>query len=419
MLVKFKVENWKSFHCLDFSAIASSKRRFNERVPKVKNYRTVRLLPISAVFGGNASGKTNFFDALVFLQKLVRGKGVVGEKFDVKPFAFNKDDRKKPVSFEVEFLVESRIYHYELVVSYDKVHTERLAEVCKKGNLKFLFERDTDSILIPDEFKSSRLKCVREGTRDNVLFLTNSVQQRCDEFRSVYNWFDKTLLLIPPHSKIFRSFRLLQPKCRELLESFDVGFDELAKVDMTLEQIIQDMQEHNIPKELQERFREQFESAVTNVLDNRGEPAKLSKIVAIHSSEDGLEKIPFELEEESDGTRRLLNLLPALVRLRDSSQSSVVFIDELDRSMHHLLTKKLIEAYLDECSPESRTQLFFTTHDALLLDEDLLRRDEMWLVDREEGVSELMSIADYKIHKGQNLLFSYLYGRFGGIPHIH
>ncbi len=417
MLVKFKVENWKSFHCLDFSAIASSKRRFNERVPKLKNYR-LRLLPISAVFGGNASGKTNFFDALVFLQKLVRGKGVVGEKFDVKPFAFNKDDRKKPVSFEMEFLVESRIYHYELVVSYDKVHTERLAEVSKKGNLKFLFEREAGSVSISDEFKSSRLKCVGEGTRDNVLFLTNSVQQRCEEFRKVYEWFDETLLLISPNSGLFRSSRLLQPECRELLDSFDVGFDELAEVDMTLEQMIQDMQEHNIPKELQEKFREQIESALTKVFDDQGESVKIQKLVAMHSSEDDLEKIPFELDEESDGTRRLLNLLPVLVRLRDSSQSSVVFIDELDRSMHHLLTKKLIEAYLDKCSTESRTQLFFTTHDALLLDEDLLRHDEMWLVEKNDGFSELISIVEYKLRKGQKLLKSYLYGRFGGVPHI-
>jgi len=423
MLVRFKVENWKSFHCLDFSMIASRKTLFNERVVRLKKYR-LRLLPISAVFGGNASGKTNFFEALVFLQKLVRGDGVVEDKIDVKPFAFNKEDREKPVSFEIEFLVDSKIYHYEVQASYEEIVFERLAEVSPDGDLKDYFVRNRRDIELIGEYRRLELENVTYGTWKKVLFLTNSIQQDCEEFRAIYNWFNETLLLISPTFRFLPSPQLLQPECRELLEQFDVGFDELAEVDMTFEQTSQDiLNKLDVPKERREQVREGLITAFSTLaknlfIDSKEVPNKTKKLVSIHTSDDDLEKIPFALEEESDGTRRLLDILPALVRLRNSFQPSVVFIDELDRNMHHLLTRKLIETYLAKCSSESRTQLLFTTHDALLFDADLLRRDETWLVEKNNGDSTLSSISDFKVNQGQNLLYSYLYGCFGGIPRI-
>nr|VFJ87980.1 MAG: AAA domain-containing protein, putative AbiEii toxin, Type IV TA system [Candidatus Kentron sp. LFY] len=143
------------------------------------------------------------------------------------------------------------------------------------------------------------------------------------------------------------------------------------------------------------------------------------KMFTYHPKANGTEA-RFEVRQESDGSQRLIELLPAFLKLSDSSSGSnnVYIIDEIDRSLHTLLTRKLIEAYLANCSKKSRSQLLLTTHDVLLMDQELLRRDEMWVTERNAlGVSSLIPFSDYKdIRYDKDIRKSYLQGRMGGIP---
>lgn len=155
------------------------------------------------------------------------------------------------------------------------------------------------------------------------------------------------------------------------------------------------------------------------IVSREGDELVAKKLVSYHPRSDGTEA-GFEIRQESDGTQRIIDLLPAFLRLSETTMPKVFVIDELDRSLHTLLTRQLIEAYLGNCSPETRSQLLFTTHDVLLMDQDIFRRDEMWIVERDRsGASTLLSFSDYKdIRHDKDVRKSYLQGRLGGIPRI-
>jgi AAA15 family ATPase/GTPase len=142
------------------------------------------------------------------------------------------------------------------------------------------------------------------------------------------------------------------------------------------------------------------------------------KLMAAHTDVNGKDVV-FEMNRESDGSLRAIDLLPAFIDLL-SSKKKVYVIDELDRSLHSRLTRSLLEEYLKSCSITSRSQLLFTTHDLSLMDQDLFRRDEMWVVERgDDGASELIAFSDYKeIRYDKDIRKSYLQGRLGGVPRI-
>jgi AAA15 family ATPase/GTPase len=141
----------------------------------------------------------------------------------------------------------------------------------------------------------------------------------------------------------------------------------------------------------------------------------LITIGAEHENRNG-PNVSFRLEQESDGTRRLLNLLPALYHLRRSN--AVYFIDEIDRSMHPILARKFLEFFLKSCGGGKR-QIIVTTHESTLLDLDLLRRDEIWFAEKDNGGStRLYSLVDFKVRTDLEIRKHYLQGRFGAIPFL-
>ncbi len=143
------------------------------------------------------------------------------------------------------------------------------------------------------------------------------------------------------------------------------------------------------------------------------------KLISYHTKSDGTEA-KFEIHQESDGSQRVIDLLPEFLDLSQPPRGKVYIIDEVNRSLHTLLIRKRLEAYLASCSAESRSQLLFTTHDVLLMDQQLLRRDEMWIAERKQsGASSLTSFSEYKdVRNDKDIRKSYLQGRLGGIPRI-
>jgi len=143
------------------------------------------------------------------------------------------------------------------------------------------------------------------------------------------------------------------------------------------------------------------------------------KLVTYHPNADGT-STKFEIRQESDGSQRIIDLLPAILDLSEQVSNKVYVIDEMDRSLHTLLTRGLIRTYLASCSPRTRSQLLLTTHDVLLMDQRLLRRDEMWVTQRDAwGASSLYSFSDFnEIRYDKDIQKSYLQGRLGGVPRI-
>ena len=429
MIVRFSIENWMSFRDkAEFSMIATRERQHNERVPRIKKYRT-GILPITALYGGNASGKSNLFKALYFARELiVNGRRPDKSIFAKKTFRLDEKIEKHPTSFCFELLVDEIIYEYSFTATPKEIVEEKLVEITGSSE-KTLFHRlDGKSNLHDSLKKKNDLEVYFKGTRENELFLTNSIFQKVGEFLPVWSWFKNNLILIGPESQFVRFERLgddqdpLSSSVNEVLLRLDLGLRRIEGVEIPLDEVpLTDEEKEKALETVREKGGVRLSASPTKrilLTDDNGK-LKAQKLVACHSGENGRE-VQFDLQDESDGSKRTIELLPALMGLCDFSSKKVYVIDEIDRSLHTLLTRTLLEMYLESCSPESRSQLIFTTHDALLMDQNLLRRDEMWVAERDdEGASRIFSFSEYKdVRYDKDIMKSYLQGRLGGVPRI-
>jgi AAA15 family ATPase/GTPase len=403
MIISFSIENWMSFRdSVSFSMVASRERQHGDRVPKVAKYQT-RILPVAAIYGGNASGKTNFFKALSFVKGLVlRGTGP-DSLIPVEPYRLDSASIEKPSRFRLELLIDEIIYEFSFAVTRKAVVEEKLVQITSTSE-KILYDRqgdapNFDSSLDKDQFLHFAFK----GTRDNQLFLTNSVSQKVDIFRPVYDWFKDTLELIAPDSRF------------EPFEHFldEIPFENIPFPESFKSKLQEDVKEGMTIRFLASPTNERF------IITRKAGELVAKKLVTFHTRSDGTEA-KFDIRQESDGSQRVIDLLPAFLEVSATSSKKVYVIDEVDRSLHSLLTRQLIEAYLANCSTDSRAQLLITTHDVLLMDQGLFRRDEMWVAERNrKGSSELLSFSDYKdVRYDKDIRKSYLQGRLGGVPRI-
>lgn len=430
MLIRFSLENWMSFkNRVSFSMIASRELQHKERLPELPKYK-MRVLPIAAIYGGNASGKTNFFRALNFVQDLVIERTHPDSLIPVETFRLDPEAHKWPSRFEFELLIDEATYEFSFSVTREEVLEEKIVLISSHTEEE-LYSRKGQQIEFSKLFKKDEpfLKFVFKTTRKNELFLTNSIFQNSPHFRPVYDWFKDTLSLISPLSQPIQIEEFLHKEnttflnMDQMLQRLDTGIAQLRYEEVPFENL-------SLPTpimlQIQEVIKKNKEIIFGKHMTNErfvislkeGKPVA-KKLVTFHQGADGKE-VKFEVREESDGSQRVIDLLPAFLRLTDQTSKRVYVIDELDRSLHTLLTRSLLKTYLSHCTPGKRSQLLFTTHDVLLMDQKLLRRDEMWVTERDSNESSnLFSFSDYKdIRKDKDIRKSYLQGRFGGIPRI-
>ncbi|MFI5342723.1 MAG: ATP/GTP-binding protein [Chlamydiales bacterium] len=430
MLLRLSLENWMSFRDpISFSMIASQERQHGHRLAKVDKYQ-MRVLPIAAIYGGNASGKTNFFKALSFAKNLI----VKGTQPDgiINVEIFQLDDSHKidkPTRFSFELLINEVIYEFSFSLTRNAILDEKLVQVSSYSEKTLYHRKDGKPNFDASIENDQSLHFAFKGTRDNQLFLTNSVSQRIDAFRPIYDWFKNTLELLAPDSR-FSSFEHyldeehpLFASMNTMLTQLDTGITHLGSETLIFESV-------PLPESLKSKLREELSEGTTVLLLNslrnerfvitrKNGELIIKKLITYHRNADGSE-VKFEMRQESDGSQRVIDLLPAFVELSAADSKRVYIIDELDRSLHTLLTRHLLEHFLSTSSPESRSQLIFTTHDALIMDQKLLRRDEMWVAERGPfGLSSLTPFSDFKdVRYDKDIRKSYLQGRLGGIPNL-
>ncbi len=432
MIIRFTLENWMSFrNQATFSMIASRERQHRGRISKLNKYQT-SILPIATIYGGNASGKSNFFKALSFAKVLIVQGTQPDNLIRVEPFLLDVNGGELPSRFSFELLIDEIIYEFSFAVTRKAVLEEKLV-VVTSTNEKVLYHRrdgkpNFDESLAKGDEKQF-LNFVFKGTRANQLFLTNSISQGVDYFRPVYNWFKDTLELIAPDSlfepfeQFFDEGHPLYSTMNEMLLQLDTGITHLGVEDISFGNL-------PVPEELKVQLQEKIEEDMAARLHHmpsnerfivirKGGELIAKRLVTYHMRSDGSE-VKFDIRQESDGSERMIDLLPAFLGLSGKNSKKVFVIDEIDRSLHTLLTRRLLEGYLSNCSAETRTQLLLTTHDVLLMDQQLFRRDEMWVAERDvSGASNLFSFSEYKdVRYDKDIRKSYLQGRLGGIPRI-
>lgn len=416
-----------------FSMLASRELRHNNRVPKVGNGQS-RVLPISAIYGANASGKSNFIDALIFARELITVGTDSSERIDVMPFLLEKAAGSHPSFFSFVILVEDTVFEYSFTITSEKIINEKLSEISRTSE-KMLFSRENNSIkfgkpLASEEGGDDFLEFVFKSTRDNQLFLRNAVLQNVRSLSKIDNWFRNTLVLIKPLSR-FASFELFMEEGGELqqgmsraLRQLDTGIEELIGEEIELDEIeLNDETMSRLKKEVNDGIGVKLDEPQKNdrfIISHEDNKLVTKKLVAYHETMDNKEQIKFQINQESDGTQRLIDLLPAFLGLSQQVPARVFIIDEIGRSLHTKVLDALIEMYLLTCTNDTRSQLIFTTHNVQLMTQYLLRRDEMWLTDRDnDGITTLYSLSDFvDLKSDDDIRKRYLQGQLGGVPRI-
>ena len=428
MLISFSIENWQCFREKTvFSMVAGREKQHQDRIANIDKY-DFGVLPVSAIYGGNASGKTKFFNALAFAQRFVTKVTQPESSIPREYFKLDIECALKPSIFTFELFLNEFCYEFSFAVTSEKVVEEKLVKILSASE-KVLYQRRDGKIEFPDDptlKKDERLKFVAAGTRDNQLFLTNAIDQKIEinYFQAVYGWFKHSLTLIGPNSNFPDLSEFFEnSEMGDLLSQLDTGIAQLVTKEIPLESI-------GILEHVKTRMMGDLpEGAIgrVNIL-NSDEPILIKKkdgaitakkLISYHKSFEG-ETIQFNWQDESHGTQRLINILPYFWDLWQKKSKKLYVIDELDRCLHTLLTRSLLDRYLASCSTETRSQLIFTTHDVALMDQDLFRRDELWVAERDDaGCGSLISFGEYKdVRADKDIRKSYLQGRLGGIPNI-
>lgn len=397
MLIAFNYKNFKSFkneNRLDMQATALKEHEYN--VVKMKN---VNLLTMAAIYGANASGKSNVLQAFEYMKKMILINNDSMEYSQIKEeniYSFMMN--KYPISLEVEILSkDGKIYKYGFESLNDKIKSEWMYE--KKINKFYtIFERKENSVSMKSNNKNNRY----DNLDDKTLFLSiySKIDRKNSDFNNVYQWFIDTDYLDLDNTKI-ENFINNTISTKILNDSnYKAGLQNfISTLDLGIEEI------KTIPGSM-------------NDLPRSNRVVKIEVLYRVENNK--IKSLPLELE--SDGTRKMIYLFDYLIGALKKGMT--LFIDDLDTKLHPLLTRYIINLFHNKEINISNAQLIYTTHDVTNLNKETFRRDEIWFTEKDNsGVSEIYSLSDYKIDNVKirnDATFNkdYLTGRYGAIPEL-
>ncbi len=446
MLIRFNVSNFLSFNEMqEFSMIGGKVR---SKCDHLSNDSKLKLLRFAAVFGANASGKSNLISAMDFARTMVISGFPDGHIN--KYYKNNAENKVIPSYFEFEMKINNKYYSYgfEVILNKSSIVSEWLIELSPDGSDKEIFTRDVanGTYKINNYFKEknnvNKLDMYAQDVKadGSILFLnimnTNKPNlyednEELSVLRNVYRWIKYQLDINYPDRHVsdysyFTTEKNTDEICN-IIAAFGTGISKFKVVGMSM-----DRMPETLPKSVLKSIVSKLESNKNRVDVVEGRPAptgillrgdKGFYIFELDSNDEiSVKTIEFEhvnssalftLSEESDGTRRLLDLIEVLLA---SNSGKIYVIDEIDRCLHPQLTYKLVEEYL-KISKNSQRQLIVTTHESHLLDFELLRRDEIWFVNKDKsGHSSLYSLEEYNERFDKKIDKAYLEGRYGGVP---
>lgn len=439
MLIRFSVSNFLSFkEAIDLRMVASAERIHPQHVVRTKSRNQPNLLRVATVYGPNAAGKSNLVKAFKFVQNLVVTGVSTEARIPVQRFRLDPACLKQPAKFEIEFRMSEVNYAYSFAVEPEKVCYEELSTTTNTAET-LLFSRKTsiegDVQVTFGSFYSQLhekdkqfLEFIARGTRSNQLFLRETIERNEKRFRPIYNWFRRVLTIIEPTTE-YRQLELrldTDQDFREflgrVLKAAGTGISAIKTQETSLDSI------EDLPREILEDAQEQLSedqfiyirgnNGARFAITKRDDQIRVLRLTTVHGGGNSTEAT-FEVHEESDGTQRLFDLTPMLYGLTVGASKRVYVIDEIGRSLHPHLTNLIVGMHLDSVNTDKSSQLIVTTHETNLLDLDILRRDEIWFVEkREDGSTDLYSLSDFQPRYDKDIRRDYLVGRYGAIPFI-
>lgn len=418
MLIQFSVENYRSIRDKQTLSLAASKyfkeldgnafaAGTSEQVPQ--------LLRSSVLYGPNASGKSTLINAVDFMREQVMHsakESQANEEIDVVPFKLSTSSLAQDSEFEVAFVEDGVRYQYGFRCNRARF-TEEWLFVYPHGRTQKWFHRVFDEQTDKDNYRFSthlsggkkRLDWA-EQTRPNALFLSTALQLNCEQLIPVLNWFQRRLRVIKAHQ--FQDLGVSMRKCRNPEDKQRVlGFMRSAGLSMSDIRIVtQSFSAEMLPTNLPASLRDELTQKMAG--------KELMHAKFLHHESDTGEPVELDRDEESDGTIALFGFAGHWLDALDAQR--VLIVDELDSSLHPLIVHHLVKLLHQD---KRQAQLVFTTHDTTLLSQKILRRDQVWFMEKDiRNATQLYPLSDYSPRDNEAVERGYLNGRYGGIPFL-
>lgn len=400
MLLRFKFSNYRSFREeQELSLVAGSLGDHQEglfEIPGIKE----RALPVAAIYGANASGKTTVLRSLQFMNRVIRESHRFWEPEQPIPLEpFVGEGPECPTRFVIDFIRENIRHQYGFVVNSSSVLEEWL-HVYPKGHKQTWFRRKAGEKMSFSEKLRGENTVIEQLTRNNSLFLSAAAQNNHEMLLPVCNWFWITLVFVigDRNEETKQTIKM----CEEDRETLTLVTRLLSVADLGIAELI-------ITAERPSTLAEKIAASMLQT------PAH-STVNLLHRVNGRL--LPFELKQESAGTAAYFALLGPLVEALKFGR--VICVDELDSSLHPLMAMEIMRLFENRSQNPKCAQLIFNTHDTNLLNTGRLRRDQIWFTEKDsKGESHLYPLTDFKPRREENIENGYLQGRYGAIPFIH
>lgn len=442
MLIRFVVSNFLSFkEDTEFNMLKSKgngSRKLTNHI--IKTNSGVEVLKNAAIYGANAAGKSNLIKAILYLKHIVFGEDNNILVPQSKRFRIDSSYKNKSTTFRIELEFEGKHYDYAIEIFKGKIKEEWLYLINSVSNEKeeLIYKRDDLNVVFGEYLKTSKdieyaQKHLKKTLQENQTVLNASfgMIEDNDILDKVFIAFSKINIVLPESKSILYSESILTGKlsstfAKNLLINSKTGIEDL---------IIHEINADNFFSYSQEDFKRELIDELESLIeeDKAGKnkaciPFEINRqinvfrkkrgkytVSILRAKHDNSEEL-FDFDEESDGTNRLFELSPAFEDLL-IEDDHIYIIDELERSMHPILAKELLKLYSE--NSKSKSQLIFSTHESHLLDDDLLRRDEIWFTEKKpDGSSEFYPLSNFNPRGDKVLERGYLEGRYGGIPFL-
>ena len=414
MLLRFGVSNRLSMRDRqELSLTASSLKDPTEGLIDCPSVPSGSVLPAALIYGANASGKTNFVDSIRVMREMVltsHSKGEPGGGVPQRrPFALDPANAESPTRFDVDFMMDGVRHHYGFEAS-DEAFLSEWLYAFPKAHRRMLFEREGD------EFHFGRAlggqnKTIAQLVRPNSLFVSAAAQNDHEQLSGLYAYFNSILGV---HGSAVTGNAISAHFVED--EPDDRVIDFLAKIGTGI--VDYRREEHEVSDKVR-AFRREIEAALERTLNmsvslDSNTADKSISFEFGHRGHDG-SPVFLSLDRESAGTRRLLVVLDFVFRALD--EGVPICVDELDASLHTYAAEAVLALFCSRKTNPRGAQLIATTHDINLMRSSVLRRDQVWLADKDAGgATRLYPLTDIRTRSGDDLAKGYLQGRFGAVP---
>lgn len=429
MLLYFKVRNYKSIR--DWAVLDMEAAKLRDQTENLIGFKHDAYLPVAAIYGKNGGGKTNIIRAMWLAVQFIcnaQRTQVEHSPVPVRPFALNDYSYQEPTAFEFGYVQNGIKYVYGFSATRESIVSEYL-KAWPNGREKKIFSRTEQHFDFSKNSEEKMKRLIGEAVAPNQLFFAIACVMNYKPCIEAMQWFREKIVFSRDYTDLnynlieYREDENMLQAIASTAKAADVGIQDV-RFEIDNEKVDIDNLE-GVPAQVQDMVKAL--RALREALRRNGNEAEIElnhgklKTMTFHhgvgtNGESGLYQLM--LSDESDGTRRIMSLAPAIERTL--SNGGVLVVDELEETMHVMLTEYIIERYQQKCRNLKGAQLIFTTHQTALLDQSLLRRDQVYFIDKnsDDGASKLYSLADFNVRNDMDIQKAYMLGKFGAVPSL-